>query len=101
MSQKPKCDQFGSHFLLAHWCNAVLPMRSQIWDLVPIGTKLSKRSQKSPNFVPKSQRGRVGAKGVVGIFFKNPTTQLRVVWVLMEKKCEQIPKFACEDDLST
>ena len=73
---------------------AVLVTRSQIWDLVPIGTKLSKRSQKSPNFVPKSQRGRVGAKGVVGIF-------LRVVWVLMEKKCEQIPKFACEDDLST
>ena len=34
-------------------------------------------------------------KGVGGIFFKNPTTQLRVDWVLTEKKCEQTPKFAC------
>ena len=40
-------------------------------------------------------RGRVGAKGCWRIFFKNPTTQLRVVWGLTEKKCEQTPKFAC------
>ena len=40
-------------------------------------------------------RGRVGAKGCWRIFFKNPTTQLRVDWVLTEKKCEQTPKFAC------
>ena len=39
--------------------------------------------------------GRVGAKGCWRIFFKNPTTQLRVVWGLTEKKCEQTPKFAC------
>ena len=39
--------------------------------------------------------GRVGAKGCWRIFFKNPTTQLRVVWGLAEKKCEQTPKFAC------
>ena len=36
-----------------------------------------------------------GQKGVGGFFFKNPTTQLRVVWGLTEKKCEQTPKFAC------
>ena len=40
-------------------------------------------------------RSRVGAKGCWRIFFKNPTTQLRVVWGLTEKKCEQTPKFAC------
>ena len=40
-------------------------------------------------------RARVGAKGCWRIFFKNPTTQLRVVWGLTEKKCEQTPKFAC------
>ena len=40
-------------------------------------------------------RGRVGAKGCWRIFFKNPTTQLHVVWGLTEKKCEQTPKFAC------
>ena len=38
---------------------------------------------------------RVGAKGCWRHFFKNPTTQLRVDWVLTEKKCEQTPKFAC------
>ena len=36
-----------------------------------------------------------GQKGVGGFFFKNPTTQLRAVWGLTEKKCEQTPKFAC------
>ena len=36
-----------------------------------------------------------GQKGIGGIFFKNPTTQLHVVWGLTEKKCEQTPKFAC------
>ena len=36
-----------------------------------------------------------GKKGVGGFFFKTPTTQLRVVWGLTEKKCEQTPKFAC------
>ena len=40
-------------------------------------------------------RSRVGAKGCWRIFFKNLTTQLRVVWGLTEKKCEQTPKFAC------
>ena len=40
-------------------------------------------------------RSRVGAKGCWRIFFKNPTTQLHVVWGLTEKKCEQTPKFAC------
>ena len=40
-------------------------------------------------------RSRVGAKGCWRHFFKNPTTQLRVDWVLTEKKCEQTPKFAC------
>ena len=40
-------------------------------------------------------RSRVGAKGSWRIFFENPTTQLRVVWGLTEKKCEQTPKFAC------
>ena len=40
-------------------------------------------------------RSRVGAKGCWRHFFKNPTTQLRVVWVLTEKKCEQTPKVAC------
>ena len=40
-------------------------------------------------------RSRVGAKGCWRHFFKNPTTQLRVVWELTEKKCEQTPKFAC------
>ena len=40
-------------------------------------------------------RSRLGAKGCWSHFFKNPTTQLRVVWVLTEKKCEQTPKFAC------
>ena len=40
-------------------------------------------------------RSRVGAKGCWRIFFKNPTTQLRIVWGLTEKKCEQTPKFAC------
>ena len=39
--------------------------------------------------------GRVGAKGCWRHFFKNPTTQLHVVWGLTEKKCEQTPKFAC------
>ena len=36
-----------------------------------------------------------GGKRVLEAFFKNPTTQLRVVWGLTEKKCEQTPKFAC------
>ena len=40
-------------------------------------------------------RSRVGAKGYWRHFFKNPTTQLHVVWGLTEKKCEQTPKFAC------
>ena len=40
-------------------------------------------------------RSRVGAKGCWRHFFKNPTTQLHVVWGLTEKKCEQTPKFAC------
>ena len=40
-------------------------------------------------------RSRVGAKGCWRHFSKNPTTQLRVDWVLTEKKCEQTPKFAC------
>ena len=39
--------------------------------------------------------GRVGAKGCWRHFFKNSTTQLRVIWVLIEKKSEQTPKFAC------
>ena len=30
-------------------------IRSQIWDLVPNGTKVPKWSQKSPNFTSKSQ----------------------------------------------
>ena len=34
-------------------------------------------------------------KGIGGIFFKNPTTQLHVVWKLTVKKCLQTPKFAC------
>ena len=40
-------------------------------------------------------RSRVGAKGCCRQFFENPTTQLRVVWELTEKTCEQTLKFAC------
>ena len=42
-----------------------------------------------------SSSGQGGGKRVLEDFFKNPTTQLRVVWGLTEKKCEQTPKFAC------
>ena len=42
-----------------------------------------------------SPSGQGGGKRVLEDFFKNPTTQLRVVWGLTEKKCEQTPKFAC------
>ena len=43
-----------------------------------------------------SSSGQGGGKRVLeDFFFKNPTTQLRVVWGLTEKKCEQTPKFAC------
>ena len=40
-------------------------------------------------------RGRVGANGCWSHFFKNRTTQSRVVCILTETKCEQTPKFAC------
>ena len=65
--------------------------KSQI-DLVNVG--LSMRHGKGLTLV-QALRSRVGAKGCWRHFFKNPTTQLRVDWVLTEKKCEQTPKFAC------
>ena len=42
-----------------------------------------------------SSSGQGGGKRVLEDFFKNPTTQLRVDWVLTEKKGEKTPKFAC------
>ena len=45
----------GSDNWSSHLCSAVLPTRSQIWDLVSIGKRLLKRSRKSPNFTHKSQ----------------------------------------------
>ena len=56
--------------------------------------KGSKKWRKGLTLV-QALRSRVGAKGCWRHFFKNPTTQLRVDWVLTEKKCEQTPKFAC------
>ena len=57
---------------------------------------LEKKPRKSKGAHPcAALRSRVGAKGCWRHFFKNPTTQLRVDWVLTEKKCEQTPKFAC------
>ena len=56
--------------------------------------KLTSSGEKGLTLV-QALRSRVGAKGCWRHFFKNPTTQLRVDWVLTEKKCEQTPKFAC------
>ena len=65
---------------------------SQTWNLSKLLRQ--KDSQKGLTLV-QALRSRVGAKGCWRHFFKNPTTQLRVDWVLTEKKCEQTPKFAC------
>ena len=64
--------------------------RNRKWSLLKEGQQCEKGL-----ILVQALRGRVGAKGCWRIFFKNPTTQLRVVWGLREKKCEQTPKFAC------
>ena len=48
------------------------PMKSQIWDLVPNGTKVQIWSQKSPNFACKSQIDVNLVKfGIILVFWYN------------------------------
>ena len=50
------CVRWSLHLVCQHFCSfAGAPMKSQIWDLVPNGTKVQIWSQKSPNFACKSQ----------------------------------------------
>ena len=68
-----------------HQTNPMAP-----WD--PLDALLIPRDPLDPQDLESISRTFLEQFALV---FKNPTTGLRVVWGLTEKKCEQTPKFAC------